>query len=153
MKKILNIFKFFIKKKYYFDLPSTKRLVLINSAGYKYLKQALDEELYLIDLNKSLNLQIIMKVFFKCLVKKNLDPYVEEYLEYLKPEAVFCYAHNYMQFFRINKNKDIKYIAIQNGKNHGNSLFSVFDKKKITKILNVTFFFVMENMIKKFAKN
>lgn len=141
MKKILKIFKFFIKKKYYFDLPSTKRLVLINSAGYKYLNQALDEELYLIDLNKSLNLQIIIKVFFKCLLKKNLDPYVEEYLEHLKPEAVFCYAHNYMQFFRINKNKNIKYIVIQNGKNHGNSLFSVFDKKKTSKNFKCDLFF------------
>ena len=72
-------------------------------------------------------------------------------IKYLKPEAVFCYAHLYA-VFQINKNKDIKYIAIQNGKNQ-NSLFSVFDKKKITKILNVTFFFCHGEYDKKFAKN
>ena len=57
MKTILKILKFIIKKRYYFDLPSRKRLILINSGGYKILNQALGEKLYIIDLNKSLKNQ------------------------------------------------------------------------------------------------
>ena len=141
MKTIIDILNFFIKNKYYFDLPTSKRFVLINSAGNKILNQVLGEKLYIIDLNRSLNIKIILKVFFKCWIKKNLDPYIEEYLEHLKPKAVFCYAHNYMQFYRINKNKNIKYIAIQNGKNHGVNLFSIFNKKKLGKNFKCDLFF------------
>ena len=152
MKTILKILKFIIKKRYYFDLPSRKRLILINSGGYKILNQALGEKLYIIDLNKSLNLQIILRVLFKCLIRKNLDPYIEEYIEYLKPKAVFCYAHNYMQFFRINKNKNIKYITIQNGKNHGKNLFSVFEKKNSNNNFKCDFFFCHGDYDKKICE-
>jgi surface carbohydrate biosynthesis protein len=68
---------------------------------------------------------ILLSSLFECIKRKNFDPYYEEFIKRINPKFVFCFAHNYMQFFRLKKNKQIKYIMIQNGSNVGNNQFLI----------------------------
>jgi surface carbohydrate biosynthesis protein len=122
LKKILN---FFLKKNYFFVLPTKKKYILITSAGEIYFKKIFKKNLYTIDINKSINIRILLSSFFECIKRKNFDPYYEEFIKRIDPKFVLCFAHNYMQFFRLKKNKRIKYIMIQNGLNVGNNQFLI----------------------------
>lgn len=126
---IKKVIIFFINKKYYFSIPSKNPYVIINENGKELLERCMGRAFYSIDITKSINIYIFLKTFYKCVLKKNFDPYFEYYIYSLSPVAVFCYTANYIQFYRINKNKKIKYIAIQNGANLGKGQFQIYQKK------------------------
>jgi surface carbohydrate biosynthesis protein len=168
---LIKTIKFFFNKKYYFLLPVKNQYVIINHIGKNLLERCIGENFYSIDITKSINIYIFFKTFFKCVIKKNFDPYIECYIDSISPIAVFCFTTNYIQFYRIKKNKNIKYIAIQNGVNLGNGQFQIykkilqkkyycdyvfcygdFDKKLMGKVINAKFYKIgsfVGNMIKK----
>jgi len=171
---IKNVIIFFINKKYYFSIPPKNPYVIINENGKELLERCIGKAFYSIDITKSINIYIFLKTFFKCISKKNFDPYFEYYIYSLSPVAVFCYTANYMQFYRISKDKKITYIAIQNGANLGKGQFQIyqkkikkkyycdymfcygeFDKKLMSKVVEAKFYKIgsfVSNMIKKKKK-
>ncbi len=171
---IKKVIIFFFNKKYYFTIPVKNQYVIVNEIGKNLLESCIGKNFYSIDITKSINIYIFLKTFFKCATKKNFDPYFEFYINSISPDAVFCYTANYMQFYRINKNKKIKYIAIQNGANLGKGQFQIYqkkikkkyycdyvfcygelDKKLMSKVVDAKFYKIgsfVSNMIKKKKK-
>jgi surface carbohydrate biosynthesis protein len=150
---LIKIVNFFFNVKYYFFFPNKKKYILITSAGEIYFKKIFRKNLYVIDVNKSINIYILFSTFFECVKKKNLDPYYEEYIKKIDPKFVFCFAHNYMQFFRLKKNIQIKYIMVQNGTNSGNNQFLIHRNFLEHKKYKCDYFFYFNDLDLKLFKS
>jgi surface carbohydrate biosynthesis protein len=151
VRNIKKIIIFFLEKKYFFFFPRKKKYILISTAGEIYFKKIFKKNFYVIDINKSINIFILLSSSFECIKRRNFDPYYEEFIKIINPKIVFCFAHNYMQFFRLKKNKNIKYIMIQNGTNAGNNQYSIHRNfAKDTKYICDYFFYFNDLDLKLF---
>ena len=132
LKKTTNI----LKKKFVFNLPSKKRVVVIHNDGietffYNFFKK---EDIEIIDPNFEINIYVLIITLHKCIFEKNhWLPYIKKYIEITNPKIVITRICNDLQFYRL-KEEDREnriYISVQNGINAGNhSLQKKFIDKK-----------------------
>ena len=118
--------------KLFFALPKRQQVALADASGFSILNKYIPEEdISIIDIER-------MNVFalFRMLVagKKSLFDYTVAYIKIFKPQFVFTFLDNNVDFYKLAAIfPRVKFIAIQNGQraNYANQLgFGFFDQLK-----------------------
>ena len=118
--------------KLFFALPKRQQVALADASGFSILNKYIPEEdISIIDIER-------MNVFalFRMLVagKKSLFDYTVAYIKIFKPQFVFTFLDNNVNFYKLAAIfPRVKFIAIQNGQraNYANQLgFGFFDQLK-----------------------
>ena len=129
VKKLYKIFKKLISSKISFSLPNYELLIFDGTSLNDLKKHLLKNEKYFILENRYENIKEIYlspKIIYIFLLNfilnyKNLliqDIYLITIIQIIKPKVVLTFIDNSIQFSKlskINKNKNIKFIALQNG--------------------------------------
>ncbi len=155
VKKLYKIFKILFNSKINFKSPNNDLLIFDGTSLQDLTKHLLKSEKYFVLENRYENIKeiylspdIIWK-FFLNLVKpsKNLliqDIYLISVIQAIKPKVVFTFIDNSLQFSklsRLNKDKNIKFIALQNGARlQWEEQFFLYNEKLINKNLNLDYF-------------
>ncbi len=155
--KLFKFVKLLLKSKVFFKVQNKKNLVIFDDTSLETLKRYLLKDYdYFVIQNRveSINefylspkiLFIALKNYILYFSKKIQiqDIYFLSFIEVLNPKVVFTFIDNSIQFSTIakyTKNKNIKFIALQNGHRiqRQEQLF-LFNKKLIKKNLNLDFF-------------
>lgn len=118
--------------KLFFALPKRQQVALADASGFSILNKYIPEEdISIIDIER-------MNVFalFRMLIagKKSLFDYTVAYIKIFKPQFVFTFLDNNVDFYKLAAIfPRVKFIAIQNGQraNYANQLgFGFFDQLK-----------------------
>lgn len=109
-----NILLLCFKCKYYFQIPSKKKILIFDEKGSTTLKKIFKfKNYYILSVRgERVNLFIFIKLIFS-FQKINLSNYIKLYIELLDPSLVFHHSLNY-RFFLLKKNfTSFKTIFIQ----------------------------------------
>ena len=131
VKKLFKIFKKIFNSKLIFGSPKKYDLVIFDCTSLVDLqKYLLKDENYFVLKNryKDINeVYLSAKIIFhfitnlRLILKKNVfiqDIYFLSIIQFLQPKVVFTFIDNSFQFSKlckINTNKNIKFVALQNG--------------------------------------
>lgn len=157
VKKLFKIFKLVFSANIIFRIPKKIDLIIFDETSLRDLKKYLfRKKKFLVLINNYLQIKeiylhpkIIFKIMlnFKHILKKNIliqDLYFLSVIQCIKPSIVFTFIDNSFQFSKLNKindDKKIKFIALQNGSRiEWKEQDYLFKKKKITKNLNLNYF-------------
>ena len=155
VKKLYKIFKKLISSKISFSLPNYELLIFDGTSLNDLKKHLLKNEKYFILENRYENIKEIYlspKIIYIFLLNfilnyKNLliqDIYLITIIQIIKPKVVLTFIDNSIQFSKlskINKNKNIKFIALQNGSRiQWHEQFFLFKKKLIQNNINLDYF-------------
>ena len=149
----MNLLKKIFKYKYFFSLPSKKKIYLATSENNlfkKYLKLK-PKDFY--SNSNSLNLFIILKVIlYKKSEKSFFLNYFIQYLKSINAEVIITNYDNNIIFWKLKKYlPDLKVIILQNGIRL--KKFDIFEKKILDDNLSCDYFFTFNNTIStKFSK-
>jgi surface carbohydrate biosynthesis protein len=155
--KLFKFVKLLLKSKVFFKVQNKKNLVIFDDTSLETLKRYLLKDYdYFVIQNRveSINefylspkiLFIALKNYILYFSKKIQiqDIYFLSFIEVLNPKVVFTFIDNSIQFSTIakyTKNKNIKFIALQNGhRQDRDEILFLFNKKLIKKNLNLDFF-------------
>jgi len=157
VKKFFKILKKVLSSKLIFKSPKNYNLVIFDSTSLHDLKKYLLKDInYFVLRNRYedikaiyISAEVIFKLFknLRLIFKKNIliqDIYFLSVIEVLKPKLVFTFIDNSFQFSKlckINSNKNIKYLALQNGARiQWQEQQLLFKKGLLKKNLNLDFF-------------
>ena len=148
-RKLLLIFKLFLKIKFVFKNPQEHKLVIFDDESYMsmenfifgynfFLLQTRAERISKVYLSFR-----IIKYFFKYYNKNIMTAYLSALLEVLRPKVVLTNIDNSLKFFDIAKifDKKINFVAIQNGARYDLKLIKhLYKAKKITSDLTKNYY-------------
>jgi len=155
--KLFKFVKLLLKSKVFFKVQNKKNLVIFDDTSLETLKRYLlkDYDYFVIQnrIESANEFYLSPKILFTILKNYILyfskkiqiqDIYFLSFIEVLNPKVVFTFIDNNFQFStmaKYTKNKNIKFIALQNGHRiqRQEQLF-LFNKKLIKKNLNLDFF-------------
>tara|TARA_B100000029_G_scaffold366109_1_gene359459 strand:- start:238 stop:1461 length:1224 start_codon:yes stop_codon:yes gene_type:complete len=157
VKKLFKILKTIFNSKLIFESPKKYDLVIFDCTSLVDLqKYLLEDENYFVLKNRYQNINEVYlsaKIIFRfitnlrLILKKNVfiqDIYFLSIIQFLQPKVVFTFIDNSFQFSKlckINTNKNIKFVALQNGARYQRQEQQVlFNKKLIKKNLNLDFY-------------
>jgi len=149
MERLLKILLMFLKSKYIFGIPKDKKLVIFDDTSFNEIKHIFKDFEHIIiqtRLNNINKIYISLSLIFNVIknYKGNLlTAYIISLIKIIRPKVVFTFIDNSYKFFEVAKalNKNIKFVALQNGARHEileNDY--LFKKKLIKKNLNKFFF-------------
>lgn len=139
MKRLLKIFKFFLKTKFIFSEPDQHNLVIFDGESmddlshilFKYKFFILQNRIELID--KIYLSTKIIKLCFKNYKGNIMSAYLISLLEIISPKVVFTFIDNSLKFSEVAKVLDKKmiFLALQQGARHDFMENQYMYKKKI----------------------
>ena len=157
LNKLFKFVKLLLRSKIFFKIQNKKNLVIFDNTSLEALKKYLlkDYDYFVIQnrIESANEFYLSPKILFTILKNYILyfskkiqiqDIYFLSFIEVLNPKVVFTFIDNNFQFStmaKYTKNKNIKFIALQNGHRiqRQEQLF-LFNKKLIKKNLNLDFF-------------
>ena len=117
MKKILKLLKFLSSRKFFYNKPPQKKIVIYDTKSEKFISYLFEkEEYYVLDVSLvKINIYIIIKLILN-FKKLNFQNYFYEVIKKINPEYIFTFIDNDISYYRLKKKfKNIKFISIQNG--------------------------------------
>lgn len=112
-----------IKIRFFFEIPKSKKIILLDQFGYDQKYKILPKNTYTIDIrNHNFNIFILLLSIIK--LKFSKLHYIETYIEYINPKILITFLDNNELFYNISS-KSITKIAVQNGRRliKANNLF------------------------------
>ena len=139
IRKILLIFKIFLKAKYIFSNPKIKQILIFDGNTSKELRHVLSGYNYSIletRINRVREIYLSKEIFYSFInnLQKNIfNSYLLSIIEQINPRIIFTYIDNSYRFSEFSKLRGNKYkfIALQNGARYEHRIIQNLKKKKI----------------------
>ncbi len=160
------VFKTILKTKYVFKEPEKKELLIFDGESLEELKKVLlglNYQILETRISRIKKIFITPKIIFLTIknYKNNiLSSYLLSLIDIIKPKVVFTFIDNSFRFseFASLRQKNYKFVALQNGARYEHKIFRLLHKKKIIdknhfKFHIPNFLCFGENEIKDYKKN